>query len=74
MGLSRIEHSSTVQISALPPWQFVMPSIDVNIENEIKIKSKLLSVGRLAEIYIEQHGINCCQDGQGQQYSFQIIR
>ena len=32
-----------------------MPSIDVNIENEMKIKSKLLSVGRVAEMYIEQH-------------------
>ena len=42
--LHNIQYCPTVPYSEIPPWKFIMPLIDLQLQEEIKRKSKLMPV------------------------------
>ncbi len=54
IGLHQIQYSPTVSMSSIPPWLFPLPSIDLNIQQELKDKSEQLPIWRLVQNYCDQ--------------------
>ena len=40
VGLCQLQYSSTVSFSSIPPWLFPLPSVDLNIQLELKNNSR----------------------------------
>ncbi len=53
-----IQYCSTVPYSEIPPWKFIMPLIDLQLQEEIKSKSKLMPVWCIVKNYMELHFTN----------------
>lgn len=63
IGLNKIKYSNIVPISAIPPWMFVMPIIDVKLVEEIKkqyndpIKVQVHQYIYIYIVFVVQHEI-----------------
>lgn len=55
LGLCNIKYSPTVAYPDIPPWLFIDPLVDLNIQQQIKKECKQTNTGRIAERYIEQY-------------------
>ncbi len=56
--LHTIQFCPTVPYSEIPPWKFIMPLIDLQLQEEIKRKSKLMPVWCIVKNYMELHFTN----------------
>lgn len=55
VGLSDIQYSPTVPCSVIPPWLFVIPSVDFKIQQQLREKAQQGSAGTIVQNYIDQH-------------------
>ncbi len=55
IGLHQLKYSPTVSVSSIPPWLFHLPSIDLNIQQELEDKSEQLPVWCIVQNYFDQH-------------------
>ena len=58
VGLCQRQYSSAVSFSSIPPWLFPLPSVDLNIQLELKNNSKHLPVWRIVKNYFDKHFTN----------------
>ena len=58
IGLCDVQYTLNVPLPEIHPWLFQMPSVDFNIQQKLKKKTRQGDIGVMVQTYIEQNYAN----------------